>query len=110
MAQVSPAKPVPYGILKGFGVSMAISIGYGFLLMTAGTADYVTGFALFTFIPAFLILNAGVASYFKEKNQTVSNYFIGVVLAVGVDIGLIVLYVVFVLFLSFIGAAGAGGQ
>ena len=97
MAQSPPAEPVllHHGILKGFVVTMAISAIYLALLMVAGAwipnAD--SGFVFMVFVSVFIVVNLAVAAHYKKRNQAVWNYFVGVLIALGVDIWLWTLYI-----------------
>jgi len=90
MTQSPPAQPdlVPHGILKGFGVSIAISATYLAILNVAGEwiPNGVGALTFMTFISVFIVVNVTVAAYFKRKNQAVWNYFVGVAIAAGVDV------------------------
>ena len=93
MAQSPTAKPVlvHHGILKGYVVSMAISVIYLAILMVAGAWIPYTyaSFAFVTFVSTLVIVNVAVAAYYRKKNQAVWNYFVGVLIALGVDIWLV---------------------
>ena len=112
MVQSPPAEPAPlhHGILKGFAVTMAMSAIYLALLMIPSTLEPLmevmgTDLTIATFITIFVIVIVAVAAYYKKENQAVWNYFVGVLIALGVDIWLGVIWLDLVTMATFIPSA-----
>jgi hypothetical protein len=99
-----------HGILKGFVVTMAVSAICLSLLMIPGTWMMGTEFTLVTFIMIFIAVIVAVAAYYKKENQAVWNYFVGVLIALGVDICLGSFWLDLVTAATFIVGARTGGR
>jgi len=112
MVQSPPAEPalLHHGILKGFTVTMAISAIYLALLMIPSALEPLMGvmgtdLTIVTFIAIFVIVIVAVAAYYKKENQAVWNYFVGVLIALGVDMWLGFIWLDWVTIATFIASA-----
>ncbi len=111
---MEPAKAkLTHPFLRGFGISILVSVVYVFAFMYAFafrsslSMPMLLPLLVISFVPAFLLVNIVVASYYSYRHTGVIDYVIGAVVAFVFDIGFL-----WVLFIAawFLIALGSGGQ
>ena len=106
---------MPHGMLKGFGVSMLITVVHGivvfdFLFITTVWANDAT-MVILSYIPVFLLVNIGIAHHYETQHHySVDNYYDGMVLMVPLALMLIIFIFFLIIIANGFAATAAGGQ
>ena len=95
-------KPLPHAFLRGSFVSMSVTLV--FICMALGWAGYFWR-VVATFIPAFFLVNFGLALHYESEGFDTGRYVYGAILVFLLDV-VAAAPLVFLLFLF----TAAGGQ